>query len=305
MTLSKIRSALNSVSIRAMKPNVSRSSCPSSPCSARRATHRWSGCVRWLAALCLALLSFSSARAQALVPVVAYQSTGWRYLQVTSGDLAGFEKGAEPAGFADGTASFGTGGGCPLDVTVQTQWDSSTDMLLRRTLSFPNGAQGVEVGVAIDNDVQVWFNGVDISNGMQPSGGCAVLDRFVFPVPNVLILAGDNLLAVRARDEGGIALADVRVSAAALSFASCVAAPAGLIGLFTGESNARDLAGGHSGRLTGNVGFTPGKVGKAFHVDGLPRNFVFDRDGKLIAEAIDMRTQRQFFEMLAKAGLKP
>jgi peroxiredoxin len=48
-----------------------------------------------------------------------------------------------------------------------------------------------------------------------------------------------------------------------------------------------------------------GKVTKEFHVDGLPRTFVFDRDGKLVAEAIDMRTQRQFFEMLAKAGLQP
>jgi len=47
-----------------------------------------------------------------------------------------------------------------------------------------------------------------------------------------------------------------------------------------------------------------GKVGKEFHVDGLPRTFVFDRDGKLVAESIDMRTQRQFVEMLAKAGLQ-
>ena len=50
---------------------------------------------------------------------------------------------------------------------------------------------------------------------------------------------------------------------------------------------------------------TGGKVAKEFHVDSLPRNFVFDRDGKLVAEAIDMRTQRQFFDMLAKAGLQP
>jgi peroxiredoxin len=48
-----------------------------------------------------------------------------------------------------------------------------------------------------------------------------------------------------------------------------------------------------------------GKVAKQFHVDGLPRTFVFDRDGKLVAESIDMRTQRQFFDMLAKAGLQP
>jgi thiol-disulfide isomerase/thioredoxin len=48
-----------------------------------------------------------------------------------------------------------------------------------------------------------------------------------------------------------------------------------------------------------------GKVAKQFHVDGLPRTFVFDREGKLVAESIDMRTQRQFFEMLAAAGLQP
>jgi hypothetical protein len=48
-----------------------------------------------------------------------------------------------------------------------------------------------------------------------------------------------------------------------------------------------------------------GKVAKQFHVDGLPRSFVFNRDGKLVAESIDMRTQRQFFEMFASAGLEP
>ena len=46
------------------------------------------------------------------------------------------------------------------------------------------------------------------------------------------------------------------------------------------------------------------KVGAEFHVDGLPHTFVFDREGKLAAQSIDMRTQQQFLGMLAKAGLK-
>jgi thiol-disulfide isomerase/thioredoxin len=46
-----------------------------------------------------------------------------------------------------------------------------------------------------------------------------------------------------------------------------------------------------------------GAVAKRFHVDGLPRTFAFDRSGKLAAVAIDMRTRRQFFDMLAQAGL--
>jgi len=50
---------------------------------------------------------------------------------------------------------------------------------------------------------------------------------------------------------------------------------------------------------------TDGKVHKLFHVEGIPRTFVFDREGKLVAVAIDQRTQRQFFQMLAAAGLHP
>jgi peroxiredoxin len=45
------------------------------------------------------------------------------------------------------------------------------------------------------------------------------------------------------------------------------------------------------------------KVNDLFHVDGIPKSFVYDRGGKLVTESIDMRTQKQFLEMLAQAGL--
>jgi len=45
------------------------------------------------------------------------------------------------------------------------------------------------------------------------------------------------------------------------------------------------------------------KVHELFQVDGIPKSFVYDRDGKLVAEAIDMRTRKQFLEMLVQAGL--
>ncbi len=58
-------------------------------------------------------------------------------------------------------------------------------------------------------------------------------------------------------------------------------------------------------KLTYPVLLDPGrKVNELFHVDGIPKSFVYDRGGKLVAEAIDMRTQRQFLEMLGKAGLQ-
>ncbi len=46
------------------------------------------------------------------------------------------------------------------------------------------------------------------------------------------------------------------------------------------------------------------KVNELFQVEGIPKSFVYDRSGKLAAEAIDMRTQRQFLEMLLRAGLE-
>ena len=47
------------------------------------------------------------------------------------------------------------------------------------------------------------------------------------------------------------------------------------------------------------------QVAGQFHVSGIPKSFVFNRQGKLVAESIDMRTRRQFLAMLAKAGLQP
>ena len=46
------------------------------------------------------------------------------------------------------------------------------------------------------------------------------------------------------------------------------------------------------------------KVNEMFVVDGIPKSFVYDRDGKLVAQSIDMRTEKQFLEMLGKAGLE-
>ncbi|MGA2004359.1 MAG: TlpA disulfide reductase family protein [Terriglobales bacterium] len=57
-------------------------------------------------------------------------------------------------------------------------------------------------------------------------------------------------------------------------------------------------------KVTFPVLLDPGrKVNEMFVVEGIPKTFVYDRDGKLVAQSIDMRTQGQFLEMLAKAGI--
>lgn len=56
--------------------------------------------------------------------------------------------------------------------------------------------------------------------------------------------------------------------------------------------------------ITYPVLLDPGrKVNTLFQIDGIPKTFVYGRDGKLVTESIDMRTQGQFLEMLGQAGL--
>lgn len=46
------------------------------------------------------------------------------------------------------------------------------------------------------------------------------------------------------------------------------------------------------------------KVNQEFHIEGIPKTFLFDRSGKLVGETIDQSTERQFLELLAKADLR-
>jgi peroxiredoxin len=46
------------------------------------------------------------------------------------------------------------------------------------------------------------------------------------------------------------------------------------------------------------------KVNEMFVVEGIPKSFIYNREGKLVAQSIDMRTQKQFLELLSKAGLE-
>ena len=46
------------------------------------------------------------------------------------------------------------------------------------------------------------------------------------------------------------------------------------------------------------------KVNELFRIDGIPKSFLYDRSGKMVSSAIDMRTQGQFLGMLAQVGLR-
>jgi peroxiredoxin len=48
---------------------------------------------------------------------------------------------------------------------------------------------------------------------------------------------------------------------------------------------------------------TDKKVHKLFHIEGIPKTFIINRDGKLVGEGIDQCTQRQFLDMLGRTDL--
>ena len=49
----------------------------------------------------------------------------------------------------------------------------------------------------------------------------------------------------------------------------------------------------------------PGRnVARQFIVQGIPKSFIYDREGRLAAEAIDMRTMNQFLALLDRAGMR-
>ena len=58
-------------------------------------------------------------------------------------------------------------------------------------------------------------------------------------------------------------------------------------------------------KVTYPVLLDPGrKVNELFQIEGIPKTFIYDRDGKIVTQSIDMRSQKQFLEMLGMAGLQ-
>ncbi len=96
--------------------------------------------------------------------------------------------------------------------------DASTIFLMREWFFVPsNWSRNLQIGIAVDNDVEVFVNGTALTPVGQfaTHEGCAAQDSFVFPVPaSALVVGGENLLAIRARDRGGNSYIDARLSPA-------------------------------------------------------------------------------------------
>jgi hypothetical protein len=131
-------------------------------------------------------------------------------------------------GNAPGTrAPFGDIGGVPSCqanglATPSTPWSPSTNLLARRDVYVPPGVTSATISVLIDNDIQVFVNGFDVSNGLQAHENCANLSPpgpFVVnastnaPTASIPLQAGVvNKIAILAADRGGQSFLDAKIT---------------------------------------------------------------------------------------------
>lgn len=192
-------------------------------------------------ALCCLIPGFEGIQAfsQTDVVVLPYMSAGYRYSVYTPS--ASFPANWQTNTFNDtrwsaGSAGFGTvtlpnTPPCPLNNVgfVQTNWPQSRNMLVRKNFTLPAGANNVRVKVAIDNAVQVFLNGVDISGGIQNHDICAARGDYVFVVPDNLLRVGSNVVAASGLWRSGQSYLDMQVVGDFVKTITATAGPNGAI----------------------------------------------------------------------------
>lgn len=130
-------------------------------------------------------------------PIIPLAAGGYRYRVVPWGVGSGFEQPSfNDSAFQVGQAPFGTGRGCTFG-EPHTYWPLNTDLLVRKTFSLAAPVEGLSIRTSFDNDVRIFINGHDLT-GFQYGYQC---DRS-FNIPQELLLAGDNILAIQAHDWG-------------------------------------------------------------------------------------------------------
>jgi hypothetical protein len=153
-----------------------------------------------------------TARAATPTSVVPYAADGYAYEEVPIGSGAPTFAAVDfdDSAFLVGAAPFGqNASSCSL--STSTAWSTNTDLLVRRHVPLPAGTNDVTIHIAIDNDITLFWNGTQIGSFVHE--GCASSGSFTVHVPDALLATGDNVLAARARDRGGVSFLDLEVTA--------------------------------------------------------------------------------------------
>jgi hypothetical protein len=199
----------------------------------------------------------------------------WKYQVVVHGAGAGFEAvGFDDSAWPAGPAAFGTAGICSWinTTTVKTSWPINTDILLRKEITLPAGANNLQVKGDIDNNATVYINGVQIGHVV---GGSCVQNLINFTAPDSVLQTGSNIIAIRGHDEGVVNFLDVQVTYEVAPNAElcqpgtfsvsgsepCIPAPAGSYVDTTGATEATLCPAGTFSATSGAIACTPAPHG--------------------------------------------
>ena len=170
-----------------------------------------------------------------------YQDTNWLYIfcgnedQITTNFYA---TNFDDSAWTNGQAAFGNYYQlCTVNLTnyiIKTFWpgaeDGVSDILLRRHFYVPTGTTNLSMGFTVDNDAQIFINGILITNAAQVflkgiltnnvfqngwynHDGCPAYDDLILGgISPSVWHEGYNLLAVHAKDDGFASFFDARIS---------------------------------------------------------------------------------------------
>lgn len=83
-----------------------------------------------------------------------------------------------------------------------TYWEPFTTLWLRQHVFLEGDETGMTAYIAIDNDFELWINGAIVASLVHE--GCATRWDAVVPIPAAYWTPGDNIVALRITDRGGI-----------------------------------------------------------------------------------------------------
>lgn len=144
---------------------------------------------------------------------VNYGSAGWSYQVGGSIPADWFSNLVSPFSLT-APAGFGfndTTNNCPLVLSsTSTAWSPNTTLYARRNISLSTGAT-IQISVAIDNDIEIYVDGVNVGPGTLVHEGCPTQGSFV---RTVTLPAGTHVVAFKAIDRGGSSYFDAEITIA-------------------------------------------------------------------------------------------
>ncbi len=133
-------------------------------------------------------------------PLLDFEASGWKWLQIARTDATDYSAAAfDDSGWAAASAAFGDGGDMidPALPAHTTEWDMTTRMWARRTLS------GITVGLPITGNIRADESSVIYLDGVQIWAGSPNGYEVPVTIDAADVTATSMVLAVRTTDGAG------------------------------------------------------------------------------------------------------